>query len=195
MLLHFSDYKFLSESSKKVAIIAFGRMNPPTVGHKKLMKKMIDEAKKRGGEAMLFLSHSQDRKKNPLSYEDKLRFVRSDAPKALRVMDSPARTIYEVVDVLCRQGYEDFVVVCGSDRVADFQRIENYKEKFGFSSLEVVSSGERDADSDDLGSSISASRMREYAKEGDFEAFSKGAGCSRALVEDMYEAVRRGLGI
>jgi nicotinic acid mononucleotide adenylyltransferase len=195
MLLHFTDYFFLRESKERTAVLSFGRMNPPTIGHQKLMKKLIEVGKKEGGIPMLFLSHSQDKKKNPLSYQEKLKFVRSNAPSGLRVMDSQARTIYEVIDTLVKQGFVDIIVVCGSDRVEEFSRIENYKEKMGFSSFKIVSSGERDTDSDNLENSISASKMREYAKEENFDSFAKGAGCSKALIKDMYDAVRNGMGI
>ena len=144
---------------------------------------------------MLFLSHSQDKKKNPLSYQEKLKFVRSNAPSGIRVMDSPARTIYEAIDTLVKQGFVNIIVVCGSDRVEEFSRIENYKEKMGFSSFKVVSSCERDADSDNIENSISASKMREYAKEENFELFSRGAGCSKSLIRDMYDSVRKGMGL
>ena len=195
MLLHFSDYFFLRESKEDTVVLSFGRMNPPTIGHQKLMKKLIEVGRKEGGVPMLFLSHSQDKKKNPLSYQEKLKFVRSNAPSGLRVMDSPARTIYEAIDTLVVQGFVHIIVICGSDRVEEFSRIEKYKEKMGFSSFKVVSSGERDADSDNLENSISASKMREYAKEEDFDNFAKGAGCSKSLVKDMYAAVRRGMGL
>ena len=195
MLLHFSDYFFLRESKEDTAVLSFGRMNPPTIGHQKLMKKLIEVGKKEGGVSMLFLSHSQDKKKNPLSYQEKLKFVRSNAPSGLRVMDSPARTIYEAIDTLVKQGFVNIIVVCGSDRVEEFSRIENYKEKMGFSSFKIVSSGDRDADSDNLENSISASKMREYAKEEDFDNFAKGAGCAKSLIKDMYESVRKGMGI
>lgn len=195
MLLHFTDYFFLRESKEDTAVLSFGRMNPPTIGHQKLMKKIVEVAQKENASPMLFLSHSQDKKKNPLSYEDKLKFVRSNAPKGLRVMDSPARTIYEAIDTLVKQGFVNIVVICGSDRIAEFSRIENYREKMGFSSFKIVSSGERDSDSDNLENSISASKMREYAKEENFELFSKGAGCSKSLIKDMYDSVRKGMGI
>jgi nicotinamide mononucleotide adenylyltransferase len=195
MLLHFSDYFFLRESKEDTAVLSFGRMNPPTIGHQKLMKKLIEVGRKEGGVPMLFLSHSQDKKKNPLSYQEKLKFVRSNASSGLRVMDSPARTIYEAIDTLVTQGFVNIIVVCGSDRVEEFSKIEKYKEKMGFSSFKVVSSGERDADSDNLENSISASKMREYAKEEDFDNFAKGAGCSKSLIKDMYDSVRKGMGI
>lgn len=195
MLLHFTDYFFLKESKEDTAVLSFGRMNPPTIGHQKLMKKLIEVGKKEGGVPMLFLSHSQDKKKNPLSYQEKLKFVRSNAPSGLRVMDSPARTIYEAIDTLVKQGFVNIIVICGSDRIEEFSRIENYKEKMGFSSFKIVSSGERDADSDNLENSISASKMREYAKEEDFESFANGAGCSKSLIKDMYDATRKGIGL
>lgn len=110
-------------------------------------------------------------------------------------MDSPARTIYEAIDVLVKQGFVNIIVVCGSDRVEEFSRIEKYKEKMGFSTFKIVSSGERDADSDNLENSISASKMREDAKNEDYESFAKGAGCSKSLIKNMYDATRNGMGL
>lgn len=195
MLLHFTDYFFLKESKEDTAIITFGRMNPPTIGHQKLMKKLVEVSKKEDGVPMLFLSHTQDKKKNPLSYQDKLKFVRSNTPQGLRVMKSLAKTVYDVIDVLVRQGYKDIIFVCGSDRVKQFSQLEKYTEQFGLSSFKVLSSGERDADSDNLENSISASKMREYAKNEDYESFAKGAGCSKSLIKDMYDATRNGMGL
>ena len=195
MLLHFTDYFFLRESKEETAVLSFGRMNPPTIGHQKLMKKLVEVSKKEDGVSMLFLSHTQDKKKNPLSYQDKLKFVRSNTPQGLRVMESPARTIYEVIESLVKQGFVNIVVVCGSDRVEEFSRIEKYKDKMGFSTFKIISSGERDADSDNLENSISASKMREYAKNEDYENFAKGAGCSKSLIKDMYDSTRRGMGL
>lgn len=159
------------------------------------MKKLVDVSKKEDGVPILFLSHSQDTNKNPLTYEEKLKFVCSNTPKGLRVMETPAKTVYEVIDVLVKQGYKDIIFVCGSDRVKQFSQLEKYIEQFGLYSFKVISSGERDADSDDIEISVSASKMREYAKNEDFENFANGSGCSKSLIRDMYTATRKGMNL
>ena len=193
MLLKFNDFKFLVENVYENVVLSFGRMNPPTIGHQKLMKKIVEVAKINDAIPMLFLSHTQDRKKNPLSYVDKLRFVKSGAPKELQVMNSPAKTLFEVVEKLSSIGYKNFWIVCGSDRVNDFNKLKNYQDLYGYSTLEVVSAGFRDADSEDATSSISASKLREFAKNDDYDSFSKNAGCSKNLVKEMYDLVKNNM--
>ena len=157
------------------------------------MRKIVEVAKRNDAIPMLFLSHTQDRKKNPLSYVDKLKFVKSGAPKELQVMNSPVKTLFEVVEKLSSIGYKNFWIVCGSDRVNKFSALKNYQDLYGYSNLEVVSAGFRDADSEDATSSISASKLREFAKNDDYESFSKNAGCSKNLVKEMYDLVKNNM--
>ena len=93
--------------------------------------------------------------------------------------------------MLAKDGF-NIVVVCGFDRVDDFSFIGNYSDVMGFSSFKVISSGIRDG-GDNIENNISASKMREYVKNEDFESFVKGAGCSKSLIKDMYVATRRGM--
>lgn len=175
------------------AVLSFGRMNPITVGHLKLMREIVKVSKKEGGEAMLFLSHSCDSKRNPLTYEEKMKYVLSNSPKGLIVVDSPLRTVYEVVESLVKEGYTDIVLVCGSDRKEDFSSMERYKDKFGFASFKVISLSKRDENSSLIDVSISSSKMREYVKNDDYSSFKRGAGCSEELIEEMYASTKRGL--
>lgn len=64
MLLNFNDFRFLVENVDENVVLSFGRMNPPTIGHQKLMRKIVEVAKRNNAIPMLFLSHTQDRKKN-----------------------------------------------------------------------------------------------------------------------------------
>ena len=91
----------LLESDQKTAVVAFGRMNPPTIGHQKLVDKMASLAQ--GEKAKLFLSHTQDKKKNPLSYEQKIRYAKEAFEPKVDVVDSPARTVIEVLADLYNQ--------------------------------------------------------------------------------------------
>jgi len=176
--------------------MAFGRMNPPTIGHEKLVAKIKSEARKNRATPMLFLSHSQDKKKNPLSYEDKIRL----AKKAFGAMvqKTTARTIIEVAKQLEKK-YDELIVIGGSDRVADFQKLlDQYNGKeYAFEKITVVSAGERDPDSDDI-SGMSASKLRSLALTGKIKEFKAGLPARLRSSKDgkeMYDKIRKAGGI
>ena len=180
----------------KKVVIAFGRMNPPTVGHEKLVAKIKSEARKNRATPMLFLSHSQDKKKNPLSYEDKIRLSQKAFGKM--VQKSNARTIIDVAKQLEKQ-YDELIVIGGSDRVDEFQKLlDRYNGKdYAFEKINVVSAGERDPDSDDV-SGMSASKLRSLAQTGNFSQFK--GGLPRKLqrgkeAKEMYDKIREAAGI
>lgn len=180
----------------KKVVIAFGRMNPPTIGHEKLVAKIKSEARKNRATPMLFLSHSQDKKKNPLSYEDKIRL--SQKAFGAMVQKTKARTIIEVAKQLEKQ-YDELIVIGGSDRVQEFQNLLNkYNGKdYAYEKITVVSAGERDPDSDDV-SGMSASKLRFLAQTGKFPQFK--AGLPKKLqrgkeAKEMYDKIREASGI
>ena len=171
-------------------------MNPPTIGHEKLVAKIKSEARKNRATPMLFLSHSQDKKKNPLSYEDKIRLSQKAFGKM--VQKSNARTIIDVAKQLEKQ-YDELIVIGGSDRVADFQKLlDTYNGKdYAFEKITVMSAGERDPDSDDV-SGMSASKLRSLAQTGNFSQFK--SGLPRKLqrgkeAKEMYDKIREAAGI
>jgi len=179
----------------KKIVICFGRMNPVTVGHEKLVKKIQSVARSQRADAAVYLSHSQDKKKNPLSYQDKIRF----ATKAFGsvVKKSNANTIIKVLQELDSK-YDEVTLVAGSDRVKDFDSLLNkYNGKdYTFKSIKVVSAGERDPDADDV-SGMSASKMRALAGSGDFAQFKKGLprGLQGKEAKQMYDKIRDAAGI
>jgi nicotinic acid mononucleotide adenylyltransferase len=180
----------------KKVVIAFGRMNPPTIGHEKLVAKIKSEARKNRATPMLFLSHSQDKKKNPLSYEDKVRL--SKKAFGAMVQKTNARTIIEVAKQLEKQ-YDELIVIGGSDRVQEFQTLlDKYNGKdYAYEKITVVSAGERDPDSDDV-SGMSASKLRSLAQTGKFSQFK--SGLPRKLqrgkeAKEMYDKIRDAAGI
>lgn len=184
----------MTEAKKKTIVLSFGRLNPITTGHEKLINRIISEAAKRKAEAAMFMSHSQDKKKNPLSYEEKVEFASKAFGKVIR--RSPARTIIEVAKELTGK-YSDIVIVVGSDRVQEFETLLNRQngKEFNFDTIEVVSAGERDPDADDV-SGMSASKLRGIAVEGNFAEFRK--GLPKRLQVDakkVYDAVRKGMGL
>ena len=184
----------LSENRKQTAVVTFGRFNPPTQGHQKLAEKIIAEARSRNAVPMIFASHSQDKKKNPLSYDSKIRYLTKAFGRV--VQRSKARNIIEVAKELSGK-FANLVVVVGSDRVAEFQRLltrYNGKE-YNFDNLEVISAGERDPDADDV-TGMSASKLRELVEEGDFETFRKGLPSKlKSEAQEIYDELRENMGL
>ena len=181
---------------EKHTVVAFGRMNPPTVGHQALVNAVQEHAKKVGGTAEVHLSKSQDPKKNPLSYKDKLGY----AQKAFGdvVKDSSAKNPLEVLKGL--HGKTDHVtMVAGSDRVEEYKNLLNryngHPDHYTFKSINVVSAGDRDPDSEGV-EGMSASKMREHAKNRSHEEFSSGLPESlKQHSHEMMSKVRSGMSI
>ena len=178
---------------KDNVIISFGRMNPMTNGHEKLATKLQSVAKQKHGDAMLYLSHSTNPKKDPLDFDTKVKF----AKKAFgpMVKNSPARTILEVAKELTGK-YKNLIVVVGSDRVSEFQSLlTKYNGKdYKFENIEVVSAGERDPDAEGV-TGMSGSKMRAFASANDFEKFKQGvpSKLSDADAKALFTAVRKGM--
>ena len=154
-------------------VFAFGRMNPPTVGHEKLAKKVSDEARKRKAMPHIYLSHSQDKKKNPLSYNDKIKYATKAFGKM--VTKSSSKTIIQVMQDLEKMGHTEVVLIAGSDRVQEFKTFLNkYNGKdYTFDKIEVVSAGERDPDAEGV-EGMSGTKLRGLAQSGDFDQFKTG---------------------
>lgn len=182
----------LKEQKKSTVVFGWGRMNPVTVGHEKLVNKIKSVAKSNSATPVLYLSHSQDPKKNPLSYNDKVAL----AKKAFgpMVQKSSAKTVIQVLSELSSK-YDNAILVVGSDRVKEFDTlIQKYNGKdYNFSSISVVSAGDRDPDSDDI-SGMSASKMRTLAVSGKPEEFKKGLPRNLQSISDsVYDMVRAGM--
>ena len=186
----------IKEAVQDKAVITFGRMNPPTVGHEKLVNKILSTAISEKGTPLVYLSKTQDSKKNPLTYDQKIKYAQTFFGKRL-VVKSQAKTIIQVAQELQKAGFKDLVLVVGSDRVKEFETLLNkYNGKdYTFNSIKVVSAGERDPDSDDV-SGMSASKIRAAAAEGDVDLFVKGIpGRNARVINQLYSDVRAGLDI
>jgi predicted kinase/DNA-binding ferritin-like protein (Dps family) len=192
--------KFLTEGKDQGAVFTFGRFNPPTVGHGKLVDKLL-RATSGGYKPVIYTSHTEDPRKNPLKYKDKIKWLRKFFKK-VTVVDTTARTIFDIVTDLYDKGFNHIRMVVGSDRVGEFDKlIKTYNGKYGrhghydFEKIEVVSAGERDPDADDV-SGMSASKMRMFADKGDFDEFSKGVPSNNKRdAEGLWKDVRKGMGI
>ena len=178
--------------------ITFGRFNPPTVGHEKLLAKVAQEAKSSGGEYRIYPSRSQDPKKNPLDPGSKIKYMRLAYPDhANAIVDSDdMRTIFDVLQALDNDGYSDVRIVVGGDRVSEFNSLATkYNgDLYTFDQIKVVSAGGRDPDAEGV-EGMSASKMRKAAVEGDFDTFDDGipAGLSKKDRETLYLLLRQAM--
>ena len=176
----------------KTAVFTFGRMNPPTVGHEKLVNKVRTVARLQKGEPLIFLSHSQDAKKNPLDYNTKIKLAQSAFGKIAQ--RSKSNTIIKVLQELEKK-YDKVVLVVGSDRVSSMSvLVHKYNGKdYNFDEIDVVSAGDRDPDAEGV-EGMSASLMRELASNEDLERFTEGLpqGLKRQAAKVMA-AVRKGM--
>jgi hypothetical protein len=163
------------KEDKGVLTVAFGRFNPPTTGHEKLLDTVANIAGK--GEYKIYPSRSNDPKKNPLDPDTKISVMRQMYPKhGERIInDANTKTIFDVLKQAQADGYSGVNIVVGADRQAEFEKLANkYNgELYDFADLNIVSAGERDPDADDV-TGMSASKLRKAAAEGDFETFRKG---------------------
>lgn len=187
----------------KVAYFTFGRMNPPTIGHEKLLDALAKQSGK--NDYFVFLSQTQDKKKNPLNYNTKMKTVRKMFPRhARRVMiNKSVRTVFDAATFLYDKGYKSVVMVVGSDRVREFETLLNkYNGQKGahgfynFQSLSVASAGTRDPDDEGV-AGMSASKLRAFASDNDFTSFAQGLPSSMGNKEakKMFMDVRDGMGL
>ena len=200
MIKGFSQY--LVEEENHV-YFTFGRMNPPTIGHGKLVDKLAAVSGRNN--YRIYLSQTQDSKKNPLSYNEKVKFARKMFRKHARsiMMNKSIKTVFDAANNLYNDGVRNITMVVGSDRVREFKvLLNNYNGKkarhgfYNFKEINVVSAGERDPDSNDA-SSASATKQREAAKNNDFVKFSQGLpkDTSNKDAKSLFNAVRLGMGL
>jgi len=183
--------------SMKNAILTFGRFNPPTIGHMLLVKKVREFSRQRKAETFIFTGASQDKKRNPLQYKDKTQLMRKAFKGVSVVTDTKIKTIFHALEYLNKKGYEEITLVVGSDRVMEFKNlISKYLKDYNFKSFNVISAGDRDPDEEGA-KGMSASKMRDAAKRGDFNAFKMGAPLTLrdADVTNMFKLVQKGMGI
>jgi len=182
----------------KHASFCFGRMNPPTLGHGQLINTVAKAA--RGGDYFIFVSQTQDKKKNPLDYATKIKFINALFPDQANhvVYDPELKTIMQIAQWLYNNDYRDVTFVAGSDRLESFEKLLNdYNGREGgnvyykFDTINFVSSGERDPDADGI-AGISASGAREAAVNSDINAFAQATGAGK-LAQPLYDAVRKGM--
>ena len=177
--------------------VSFGRFNPPTVGHEKLLKAA--QKASQGGDLKIYPSRTQDPKKNPLDPDMKISYMRRMFPDFEEniINDSDMKTIFNVLVAADEVGYKNVNIVVGSDRQAEFENLaQKYNgELYNFDIIRVISAGVRDADAEGV-EGMSASKMRKAAMDDDFESFRKGTpkSLSDGETRALFDAVRQGMG-
>ena len=178
--------------------VAFGRFNPPTVGHGKL----LSAAKKasQGGDLKIYPSRTQDPKKNPLDPDMKISFMKKMFPDYSEniVNDDEMKSIFNVLTTAGEQGYKNVNIIVGSDRQSEFENLaQKYNgELYNFELIRVISAGGRDADAEGV-EGMSASKMRKAVVDGDFDSFRKGTpkDLDDGDTQALFDAVRTGMGV
>ena len=194
--------QFLVEEEKTV-YFTFGRMNPPTIGHGKLLDKLASSSGR--NPYRVFLSLSND-KKNPIPYNSKIKYVRKMFPKHARqvMMNKKVVTPFAALSALYDEGYRNCVMVAGSDRVNEYdKRLNMYngkKGRHGFynfkGGIKIVSAGQRDPDAEGA-EGASGTKQRKYAADNDFAKFAQGLpnAMSNNDAKKLFNDVRKGLGL
>ena len=178
--------------------VTFGRFNPPTVGHEKLLNKVAQQAKSSGGEYRIYPSRSEDPKKNPLDAGTKIGFMKQAYPDHANAIQNneDMRTIFDVLSTLDSEGYSTVNLVVGGDRVSEFNSLaQKYNgDLYTFDEINVVSAGARDPDGEGV-EGMSASKLRKAAAEDDFDSFKQGMTKSLGKdgTEKLYTTLRQAM--
>ena len=177
---------------------AFGRFNPPTIGHEKLLGAARKAAA--GGDLKIYPSRTQDNKKNPLDPDMKVSYMRKMFPDfEEQIINAPdMRSIFDVLIAASEEGYKNVNIVVGADRQAEFDNLaQKYNgELYDFDLIRVISAGVRDADAEGV-EGMSASKLRKAVVDDDFAVFKRGLpkGIDDGDRQALFNAVRQGMKI
>ena len=186
------------EKTKGTLTVAFGRFNPPTTGHEKLLNTVASSSD--DGDYVIIPSRSQDKKKNPLDPDMKVSVMKQMFPQhSEKIINDPGnKTIFDILKRAHNDGYTGVRIVGGADRQKEFDKlVNNYNGKmYQFDNIEVRSAGDRDPDSDSV-EGMSASKQRKAAAENDFDNFLKGVPTSmnKKAARELFDNVRKSMNI
>ena len=186
------------EKTKGTLTVAFGRFNPPTTGHEKLLNTVASSSD--DGDYVIIPSRSQDKKKNPLDPDMKVSVMKQMFPQhSEKIINDPGnKTIFDILKRAHNDGYAGVRIVGGADRQKEFDKlVNNYNGKmYQFDNIEVRSAGDRDPDSDSV-EGMSASKQRKAAAENDFDNFLKGVPTSmnKKAARELFDNVRKSMNI
>ncbi len=189
-----------TEKSQGIVLV-FGRFNPPTIGHQKLLQSAQREAKRTNADLKIYPSRTQDPKKNPLDPGMKINFMKQMFPDYEEniIDDAGTKTIFDALVSAYNEKYKNATIVVGQDRLSEFQGLAqkyNGSDLYNFENIVVVSGGARDPDADDV-TGMSASKMRAYATDGDFQSFVKGLPPALKTMQkrELFNNVRKSMNI
>ena len=195
-----AEINSIDEALDKTFTFTFGRFNPPTIGHEKLIRTVASQ----GTHYMIFLSRSQDSVKNPLSPSVKLNYMMMMFKNyAAYIKIAPSNMVLELATKIYNMGYRNITMVVGSDRISEFKSIltkyndeRNRHGYYNFKNIKVVSAGERDPDEEGV-TGMSASKLRNYAAKGDLKNFKRGVpgNLNDKQKNDLFFDVRKGMGL
>ena len=197
------DFKtLLNEVPSKKMVIGFGRFNPPTTGHELLINKVTQYARSKGSPAKIYVTATEDKKKNPLKQERKIYYMKRMFGQNTPLVPTKSpnqRTIIEVAKYLNeKEKITELTLIAGSDRIAEYKRLLNqYNGKdYNFDKITVLSSGRRDPDSD-MAEGMSATKMRTAASSGKFDDFKRGVPRRMTVADSkrLFNEVRKGMGL
>ena len=189
------------EKKSEGIVLVFGRFNPPTIGHQKLLQSAQREAKRTNGDLKIYPSRTQDAKKNPLDPGTKINFMKQMFPdyEESIIDDAGTKTIFDALTSAYNEKYKNATIVVGQDRLAEFQGLAqkyNGSDLYNFENIVVVSGGARDPDADDV-TGMSASKMRAFATDGDFQSFVKGLPPALKAMQkrELFNNVRKSMNV
>ena len=178
--------------------LAFGRFNPPTAGHEKLIQAAEKAAA--GGDLKIYPSRTQDNKKNPIDPDMKISYMRKMFPdyKDNIINDPQMRSIFDVLVAASEEGYKSVNIVVGSDRLGEFENLAmKYNgDIYNFDEIKTISAGPRDDEAEGVGG-VSSSKQRKAVMDDDFKAFKRGLPktVKDADAQALFDAVRTGMSV
>tara|TARA_Y100000592_G_scaffold59921_1_gene93785 strand:+ start:561 stop:2426 length:1866 start_codon:yes stop_codon:yes gene_type:complete len=185
---------------KKPVVFAFGRLNPPTIGHQKLIDRVITMAKRVKGKPVLYVSASQDKTKNPLTVKQKIDYIKKIYSRGIDILPATGRerTFMEILKNRFDKKYTEVYMVAGSDRVLEFKKlIKTYNGKdYNFDVVEVISAGSRDPDAEGV-SGASGTKMREFARNNDYKSFKQNlmTGTRENVAMKLFKDLKKQMGV
>jgi len=182
----------LVEAKNDTVVFTFGRFNPPTIGHEKLVSKVSEVASSQNADHVVYLSKTQKPGKDPLSWHDKYDLFRKMFPSINVSRDHAIINPYVALETLGKK-YDNVIMVVGSDRVERFKGdMQKYLAEWGIKNFDVVSAGERDPDADGA-VGMSASKARQLATDGNFAAFAQAlpSSINNATKKVVYNKIRK----
>lgn len=197
------DTSIIGTPKTKTAVFTYGRFNPPTIGHELLIDKLAAEGNKYKADLIaIFPTYSQDNKRNPLSFDEKVTVLKSFIPKNVQVLPG-GTTLFGVLKFLSNQGYTHVIQLAGSDRIPEYKKIvDTYNAKpdkkgeilFTIPKYEFVNAGQRDPDAEGA-AGMSATKVREAAVNNDYKTFEAGTpqGIPAPLKKQMFENIKAAL--